>query len=163
MTMNEPDRTSTESSGGNFLFGYRGRIGRAQYWIGMAVIVGMLLGLLSAAAFFMDPRGGSGLFIPITILLLILIPWVHSAITIKRLRDAGLSGRSYLIFGGGILLWVLLTAELVTVLSLLLPLGLLALLAIPGLLPAENEPQNALGEFVRKIDGALQGRGQGAA
>ena len=144
------------------LFGYRGRIDRAQYWIGMAVIVGMLLGLLSAAAFFMDPRGGPGLFIPVTILLLILIPWVHSAITIKRLRDAGLSGRSYLIFGGGILLWVLLTAELVTVLSFLLPLGLLALLAIPGLLPAENEPQNALGEFVRKIDAALNGRAPGA-
>ena len=54
-----------------------------------------------AAASFMDPRGGPGLFIPVTIVLLILVAWIHSALVVKRLRDAGIPAWYWFIFGPG--------------------------------------------------------------
>lgn len=144
----------------NLLFGYRGGIEPAKYWIGMAANVAMIIGLLLAAAFFMDPRGGMGLFVPVTIILLVLVPWVHSAVTIKRLRDAGRSPISYLIYGGGPFLWLFLTIEFVEYLGFVILAVFLLFIAIPGFLPSRIRPDSgepgAITVFFRKIDSALQ-------
>ena len=138
--MSEHDQPRSSPLG--FLFSFKGRISRVQFLIGLGVIVVLLVFPLMSAANFMDPRGGVGLFVPVTILLLIAVAWIHSAIVVQRVRDAGHPGWYYFIFGLGPLV-LLLSAELVGSLwSIALAVSLLLLLA-PAFFPSESESRKA--------------------
>jgi uncharacterized membrane protein YhaH (DUF805 family) len=123
----------------DFLLSFKGRIGRGQFAAGLGVIVVLAFCLLAAAANFMDPRGGPGLFIPLTIILLIAVAWIHSATVVKRLRDAGRPGWQYFIFGPGPFV-LLLSAELFGSLWLMAIAGFLGLIAAPAFFPI-RQPQ----------------------
>jgi len=121
----------------DFLLSFKGRIGRGQFAAGLGVIAVLAVCLLAAAASFMDPRGGPGLFIPITIVLLIMVAWIHSAIVVKRLRDAGQPAWHYFIFGPGPFV-LLLTAEYFHSLWSIALLVALALFVAPAFLPSKQ-------------------------
>jgi uncharacterized membrane protein YhaH (DUF805 family) len=125
-----------------FLFDFKGRISRLQFLIGLGVIVVLLFFLLMAAASFMDPRGGFSLFVPVTILLLVVIAWIHSAIVVQRVRDAGYPGWYYFIVGLGPFA-LLLGAELAGSLwSIALAVSVCLLLA-PAFFPRTSERREA--------------------
>ena len=119
-----------------YLFNFKGRIGRNKFFGGLGVIIALLICLFVAAANFMDPRGGFGLFIPLTIIFLILIAWIHSAIVVQRLRDAGHPGWQYFIFGPGPFV-LLLGAEMLGSLWFAAFLAFLALIVAPALFPTK--------------------------
>lgn len=134
----EQNPSQVEEKPLGFLFDFKGRISRVQFLIGLGVIVVLLFFLLMSAANFMDPRGGFGLFVPTTILLLIAVAWIHSAIVVQRVRDAGHPGWYYFIFGLGPIA-LLLGAELLRSLwSIALAISLLLLLA-PAFFPSKSE------------------------
>jgi uncharacterized membrane protein YhaH (DUF805 family) len=127
-----------EQSGGDpfgFLFGFKGGIGRAKFLAG--VIIVLLFCLLAAAANFMALRGGFGLFIPLSLVLLIAVAWIHSAIVVKRLRDARQPGWHYFILGLGPFVWLLLTAEFFEKLWFVVIAVFLGLIAAPAFLPSK--------------------------
>jgi uncharacterized membrane protein YhaH (DUF805 family) len=131
----------TQTPRGNpfdFLFSFKGRIGRNKFLIGLCVIAVLLICLLAAAANFMDSRGGFGLFIPITVLLLIAVAWIHAAIVVKRLRDAGHPGWHYFIFGIGPFVWVL-ASERFGSLWIIGPAVFLGLMIAPAFFPSKTE------------------------
>jgi uncharacterized membrane protein YhaH (DUF805 family) len=120
----------------DFLLSFKGRIGRGQFLAGLGVIFALAVCMLLAAANFMDPRGGPGLFIPVTILLLLAMAWIHAAIVVKRVRDAGHPGWHYFIFGPGPFV-LLLAAERLGSLWLLGVAGFLGLIAAPAFFPSK--------------------------
>jgi len=130
------DEQNARTSPLGYLFSFKGSIGRGQFVGGLGVIVALAFCLLFAAASFMDPRGGPGLFIPITIILLITVAWVHCAIVVQRLRDARRPAWHYLIFGPGPLL-LLLSAEYFRSLWWLAILAALALFFAPAFFPSK--------------------------
>jgi uncharacterized membrane protein YhaH (DUF805 family) len=131
------DQVRPEGKPLDFLLSFKGRIGRQQFFVGLLILVGLAFGLLFAAASFMDPRGGPGLFIPITILLLIAVAWIHSAIVVKRLRDAGRPGWQYFVFGPGPFV-LLLAAERFGSLWFAAIIGFLGLIAAPAFFPSKR-------------------------
>ena len=133
--MSEQDQARPNPLG--FLFSFKGGIGRGQFVSGLGVIVALAFCLLFAAASFMDPRGGSGLFIPITFILLIAIAWIHCAIVVQRLRDAGQPAWHYFIFGLGPFL-LLLAAEYFGFLWWIAILAALALFLAPVFFPSKQ-------------------------
>jgi uncharacterized membrane protein YhaH (DUF805 family) len=91
---------------GTFLFGFRGRIGRAAFWLGTSLsLVGMGLAAMAAERIIDAYRDASqniavpkGFFVgeaavTITVLLLLLavlgFAWVFLAVQVKRWRDRG--------------------------------------------------------------------------
>jgi uncharacterized membrane protein YhaH (DUF805 family) len=135
-TEQQPQQTHSWPLG--FLFSFKGRISRVQFLIGLGVIVILAVCLLAAAAGFMDPRGGVGLFIPMTIILLIVVAWIHSAIVVQRVRDAGHPGWFYFIFGPGPFLLLLAAEYTGTAWSIAVALALLLVIA-PAFFPRESE------------------------
>jgi uncharacterized membrane protein YhaH (DUF805 family) len=119
-----------------FLFDFKGRIGRPQYFLGLGTMVVLLLCTGFAAANFMDSRGGFGLFIPITIILLIVMAWIYFAIVVQRIRDAGKSGWYFLVFGLGPVVWLPLSIEFLPSLWLLNAVVFLGLILAPAFLPS---------------------------
>jgi uncharacterized membrane protein YhaH (DUF805 family) len=73
------------------LFSFKGRIGRADYWITLMVLleiwlpVGGIFGLLNGS--FLEMIGGS-----FVVIYVILALWAFLAVSAKRLHDAGKSG-----------------------------------------------------------------------
>ena len=67
---------------------YRGRMGRKQYWIGLAIALVFAVFAMVSFASVMSPTGGGAPFLAIPLLMIFF--WIHSLITVKRLRDAGL-------------------------------------------------------------------------
>jgi uncharacterized membrane protein YhaH (DUF805 family) len=128
------DQAQSEGKPLDFLLSFKGRIGRSQFFAGLGIIFVLLVCLMAAAAGFMDPRGGVGLFIPISILLLLAAAWIHSAIVVKRLRDAGKAGWQYFLFGPGPFV-ALLGAEFLGSLWFLAVILSFALILAPGLFP----------------------------
>jgi uncharacterized membrane protein YhaH (DUF805 family) len=133
----ELDLTKSGGASSSFLFGFKGGIGRAKFLAGLGVIIVLLFCLLAAGASFMDPRGGFGLFIPLSLVLLIAVAWIHSAIVVKRLRDAGQPGWHYFIFGLGPFVWLLLSAEFFEKLWFVVTVVILALIAAPAFFPSK--------------------------
>lgn len=131
----KPEQSGSDPFG--FLFSFKGGIGRAKFLAGLGVIIVLLFCLLAAAANFMDPRGGLGLFIPLSLVLLIAVAWIHSAIVVKRLRDAGRPGWQYFIFGLGPFVWLLLSAEFFEKLWFVVIVVFLALIAAPAFFPSK--------------------------
>jgi len=133
--MTAEDQTQREAKSLGFLLSFKGRIGRGQFVAGLGVIVALGVCMVAALASFMDPRGGPGLFIPITIVLLIAVAWIHSAIVVKRLRDAGRTGWQYFLFGPGPFV-LLLAAERFGSLWFVAIIGFLGLIAAPAFFPS---------------------------
>ncbi len=85
----------------SLLFSFKGRINRAQYWLG-SLGVGFGAGLLAAMAFVIampDPvsmkssgAGGAMLLVLLLALVMVLAAWCGMAIQIKRFHDRGQSG-----------------------------------------------------------------------
>jgi uncharacterized membrane protein YhaH (DUF805 family) len=116
----------------DMLFGFRGRIGRGRYWIGIGVVVGFLFLTIVFLAMGISPTGGGGaevLAFPAFFAGL----WVHAAVTVKRLRDMGWSAWLYLVlmavFAGSVYVGVE-AAEVTGGLSLAI---VVLVLAVPGL------------------------------
>ena len=116
-------------------FSYKGRIGRGQYAIGMAAAVVMLIVAFGALSTVMSPTGGGAPALAIPFLGGFF--WLHSTVTIKRLRDAGFPAWHYLLYLIGPFLWIALTAELIDVLGPVVLIGLVAFFAAPGLFPSK--------------------------
>ena len=117
---------------------FKGRIGRGHFAAGLGAMIVLGVCLLAAAAGFMDPRGGPGLFIPITIVLLILVAWIHSAIVVKRLRDAGIPAWCWFIFGPGPFVLLLLAAEYLKTFWWVAVLAALAIFVAPAFFPSRQ-------------------------
>src|SRR5688500_7478505 len=118
---------------------FKGHIGRGQFFAGLGVIAGLGVVMLFAAANFMDSRGWPGLFIPITIVLLISVAWIHSAILVKRLRDVGIPAWCWFIFGPGPFVLLLMAAEYLKAFWWLAVLAALAIFVAPALIPGKPE------------------------
>ena len=85
----------------NLLFGFQGRIGRAQYWIVVAVWVGATLALvllMAVLTMMLDIEPPASVFY--TLVLLIYIPMIVSAVAagIKRLHDRNKTAWWLLVF-----------------------------------------------------------------
>jgi uncharacterized membrane protein YhaH (DUF805 family) len=114
-------------------FSYKGQVGRAQYAIGIVVALGMLVVAFGALATVMSPTGGSAPALAIPFLAGFF--WLHSLVTIKRLRDAGYPAWHYLIYLIGPFVWLAATAEFIESIGVGIALGLLAFFIVPGLFP----------------------------
>lgn len=113
------------------LFRLGGGIGRGRYWIGIAVAIILMAAALGFAATAMSPTGGGAPLMAIPCFLTAL--WVHAAVTIKRLRDMGYSGRAYVAVAALVLILLYAGIEAIEVGGSVLLLMILALLAAPGL------------------------------
>jgi uncharacterized membrane protein YhaH (DUF805 family) len=85
---------------GSFFFGFKGRINRAKYWLGMTWSL-MLLALWFLIASSMErarPVGSRGGFYTVVYLILFAVLVPVSAIGVKRLHDRGKDGRWLLLF-----------------------------------------------------------------
>jgi uncharacterized membrane protein YhaH (DUF805 family) len=133
------EQTPVEKKTLDLFLSFKGRIGRGQFAAGLGAMIALACVMLFAAASFMDPRGGPGLFIPITIVLLILVAWIHSAIVVKRLRDAGIPAWCWFIFGPGPFVLLLLAAEYLKTFWWLAVLASLAIFVAPALIPSKPE------------------------
>ncbi|HKY85634.1 MAG TPA: DUF805 domain-containing protein [Pseudorhodoplanes sp.] len=116
---------------------FKGRIGRGQFAAGLGAMIALAFVMMFAAAGFMDSRGGFGLFIPVTIVLLLLIAWIHSAVVVKRLRDAGIPGWCWFIFGPGPFVLLLLAAEYLKAFWWVAVLAALAIFVAPAFFPSK--------------------------
>jgi uncharacterized membrane protein YhaH (DUF805 family) len=116
-------------------FSYRGRAGRGQYWIGLGIGLIALLGAVAALASMMNPTGsGSGI---LAIPCLMGFFWIHSLVTVKRLRDMALSPWYYLVFGVGPFVFLALTLEFIEYIGPVIAIGFFGLLGLPGLIPGK--------------------------
>jgi uncharacterized membrane protein YhaH (DUF805 family) len=123
------------------LFGFRGRIGRRGYWIGIAVMIGLMVAALLFAAAAMNPTGGGAPLLAIPVFLMAL--WVHAAITVKRLRDMGYSAGVYALIVVVMLALMYAGLETIEVAGGLLLFFVLVLLAVPGLLDKRADADDA--------------------
>jgi len=122
-----------------YLFGFSGRIGPAQYFIGLAVAIAVLLAAFVLAAGAMAPTGGGGgavLAIPLFALFL----WILVAVMVQRLRDAGKRPALAILYILGPLLVLFPGLELIEYAGILLVLMFLGFIAAPGFLkPKQND------------------------
>lgn len=117
----------------SFLFSYRGRINRAQYWlgsIGVGVAGAVLMLLLGALA--PQPavdKTGAGVIQALTVMAFVAVPvwllmaWCGLALQVKRFHDRGRSG-----------LWTLLP---------LVPMALMMVSLVSGILSGQQPMQVA--------------------
>jgi uncharacterized membrane protein YhaH (DUF805 family) len=101
------------------------------------VMAGLLVGLVAVLANFIDARGEGGLFVPLSFVLVIVMAWIHAAIVVKRMRDAGRPGWYYFVFGLGPFAWLLLTLELAANFPFIAALGFLGLMIAPVFFPSK--------------------------
>jgi uncharacterized membrane protein YhaH (DUF805 family) len=96
--------------GGDFssTFGYRGRLGRGQFWAGMTMVLAVAVMTTGALATALDPASSGTGIVVLTAALIPLFFWLFSLVAIRRLHDRDMSGWWFLPFGA---LPVLLTAS----------------------------------------------------
>jgi uncharacterized membrane protein YhaH (DUF805 family) len=134
----QPDPVATFFT---ILFSFRGRIGRAKYWIGFAATIATAFLTLFLLAEANRPTGGGSIVLlgfPLGILFL----WFHLAVTTKRLRDAGFPTTGIVLYVLAPLVWMVATIELFEYIWVLIFLVLAALIAIPGVLKSVGTPAN---------------------
>ena len=117
------------------IFGFRGRIGRAKYWIGFAVAFMVVLVGLGFAATAMNPTGGGAPILAIPLLLLFV--WIYAAVTVKRLRDAGWPIWVGILWALAPAIWVFATLEFIEYIGFLIAFGVAVLFIVPGILPSK--------------------------
>ena len=122
------------------LFSFRGRIGRAQYWLGYAFAFASAFFTLLLLAEANRPTGG-GEVVLLGFPLAILFLWLHLAVTTKRLRDAGFPASGVALYVLAPIALFIGTMEFFEYIWGLIFAALAVLLAIPGVLP--SKPQQA--------------------
>ena len=121
-----------------YLFGFTGRIGPAQYFIGLAVAIAALVAASGFAASVMSPTGGGSPFLAIPLFALFL--WILVAVMVQRLRDAGKRPALAILYILGPLLVLFQGLELIEYAGVLLALMFVAFIAAPGFLkPKQND------------------------
>lgn len=120
-------------------FSFRGRIGRGKYWIGVLLSVVIFFVGVGFFASVMNPTGsGSSAVLAIPVLLVFL--WVYSAVTVKRLRDAGWPLWALIVYPLVVPLWIVGMMEFIEVAGLIYGIVAVLLLAVPGIIePAEPD------------------------
>jgi len=131
-----PPQPVSASGGGPLLFSYRGRIDRKKYWIGIVAVLASLVAAVAFGAQAMNPTGASSVVL-LGLPFAVLAIWIHSAVTAKRLRDAGFSGWGLLLYAASPAIWLAATLELIEYIGFLIGIVFLALLMIPGFLPSK--------------------------
>jgi uncharacterized membrane protein YhaH (DUF805 family) len=121
------------------LFSFRGRIGRAKYWLGFAATLATAFLALLLLAEANRPTGG-GSVVLLGIPLGILFLWFHLVVTTKQLRDAGFPIFGIVLYVLAPIGWVAATIELFEYIWVLIFLVLAALFVIPGVLPSKPAP-----------------------
>ena len=125
-----------------YLFGFTGRIGPAQYFIGLAVAIASLVAAIGFAASVMASTGGGGGAI-LAIPLFALFLWIVLAAMVQRLRDAGKRPALALLFILGPLLVLFPGMELIEYAGALLALMFVASIAAPGFLKPKQSDEAA--------------------
>lgn len=118
-------------------FSYRGRIGRAKYWLALLISLAVAFGALILAAAVMNPTGSGGAPVFLAIPLLILFIWIFSTAVVKRLRDAGWPWWGQVAFAAAPVPWVFATLEFIEYIGFLIAAGLIALFVVPGIVPSK--------------------------
>ena len=80
------------------MFGYRGRIGRIWFWLGLMTTTAIAGFIASIVAGTFDGVGEYGRFLSV-VAIAGLVAWMSSAVTVKRLHDRNRSGWWYLLYG----------------------------------------------------------------
>jgi uncharacterized membrane protein YhaH (DUF805 family) len=80
------------------MFGYRGRIGRIWFWLGLMTTTAIAGFLASIVAGTFDGVGEFGRFLSVAAIVGLVV-WMTSAVTVKRLHDRNRSGWWYLLYG----------------------------------------------------------------
>ena len=80
-------------------FGYRGRLGRAQYWAGLSLVVAVGIVLAGVSARYFSTTGGSGADILLFLALAAVFFLLLSILMIRRLHDRNMSGWWFVVFG----------------------------------------------------------------
>jgi uncharacterized membrane protein YhaH (DUF805 family) len=118
-----------------------GRMGRLGYWIGSSVA-----GLFLIAAAFLfarasDPKamGDDSLVVLLMLVLLVLFFWVHTLVSVKRLRDAGQPAWTYVIYLFGAIAWLALVGSS-NMHGAVALVGSVAILVLPGFFKSESGP-----------------------
>jgi uncharacterized membrane protein YhaH (DUF805 family) len=133
--------TSAAQSDPLSIFSYRSRLGRSGYFLGLLLELGLLFLALVAFAMAMNPTGsggGPGVFFVVAP----IVVWIHSLITVQRLRDAGKPVGAQVLFvavpivliGGSIAMLNQVYEDLGPIVLLIL-----AVLVIPGLMPTKAD------------------------
>ena len=136
--MSEPatPQQSTDMIGA--LFGFKGRIGRRRFAIGLLCAFATLVLAMMLAASAMNPTGGGAPLLAIP--LLALFSWMLLALSVQRLRDAGrppvfvvlqLLLLSFVIYPG---------LEVIDTLWPLLIVGAAIALTLPAFFPSAAQP-----------------------
>jgi uncharacterized membrane protein YhaH (DUF805 family) len=81
----------------NLLFGFSGRIGRGQWWLGQLAIVGVLflggmLIVMGAGTSAVDQIAANGSVLLVVLATIVLAVWINLACTVKRFHDRDKSG-----------------------------------------------------------------------
>jgi len=79
--------------------GFRGRLRRRDFWIGLGLLLLFEITLSFAFAGIMRPTGASELELATLWLALAILLWVSAALTVKRLHDRDKSALWYPLFG----------------------------------------------------------------
>jgi uncharacterized membrane protein YhaH (DUF805 family) len=82
----------------NLLFGYDDRIGRLQYWAGLAAAWLIVAGLVAVVEEVVAGTGDIGRYVAFVFIVGTFI-WIHSAATVKRLHDRDRSALWYVLYG----------------------------------------------------------------
>jgi uncharacterized membrane protein YhaH (DUF805 family) len=138
-----PDNASTSSPPApptlSAFISYGGRMGRLGYWIGISIAGLLLLGAVFAFVHASTPTATVDTA-PLAIVLLMLFLWVHSLVTVKRLRDAGLPAWHYVFHVFGPIAWLVLAGQ-ATKSGPVILVGFVAILVLPGLF--KSKPDSA--------------------
>ena len=117
------------------LFGFRGRLGRLKYWIGLACALGLAFLALGGLAAANAPTGGAAGLIILALPAIIAAIWIHTAITVKRVRDAGQPSGIQALFAAGPWLIGIASIELIEIIGAFVGVLLLAVFVMVGVLP----------------------------
>ena len=121
-----------------YLFGFTGRIGPAQYFIGLGVAIAALVAAFGFAASVMSSTGGGSPVLAIPLFAVFL--WILVAVMVQRLRDAGKRPALAILYILGPLLVLFPGLELIEYAGVLLALMFVAFIAAPGFLkPKQND------------------------
>jgi uncharacterized membrane protein YhaH (DUF805 family) len=141
-----PDNASTSSPPApptrSAFLGYRGRMGRLGYWIGISIAGVLLFGAVFALVRASTPTA-MGDATPLALLLLTLFFWVHSLVTVKRLRDSGLPAWQYVFYVFVPIAWLALVGaqgDSSNKSDAVFLAGFVAILALPGFTRASPTP-----------------------
>jgi uncharacterized membrane protein YhaH (DUF805 family) len=117
---------------------YRGRMSRLGYWIGISIagllLVGAVLAFVQAST--LTAVGDAA---PLMLVLLTLFFWIHSLVTVKRLRDAGLPAWHYVFYVIGLIAWLALVGPSAKS-DALIVVGFVVILVLPGLFKSKPGP-----------------------